>query len=120
MIVRPLGIVINFILVTFCWLFFRYQTLDQVFAILRDIQTMQPLSLVEIGLTQNEQYWLYAVLGIVVITDILRSRFDMLKVYAKIPFPFRWLGYAILIVVFLIFGVYGGSFAASDFIYQYF
>ena len=120
LIARPFGILINFALVTFFWLFFRYQTLDQVTAVLQDIAKLTPLSLTEIGLTFNEQVWLGVVLFCVLITDILRKHFDMLETYAKGIFPLRWIGYAVLIVVFLIFGVYGGSFAASDFIYKYF
>ena len=119
-IIRPFGIALNFFLVTFLWLFFRYQTIGEVLTILKSILTFKPLSLAEIGMTINERYWLVVILFCVFVTDYLRSRFDMTETYAKLPFPLRWLGYALLIVVFLIFGVYGGSHAASDFIYQFF
>ena len=72
------------------------------------------------GLTHNEVIWLVCVLLMTVIFDILRDRWDMLEKYAVMPLPLRWIGYLVLMFIFLIFGVYGGSFAASDFIYQWF
>ncbi len=119
-IAKPFGIILNFSFVTFLWLFFRYTSFEQIANILSSIAVPHHLSLSEVGLTMNEQYWLCVVLLSVFVTDVLRNRFDMLECYAKLWMPIRWAGYLLLIVVFLVFGVYGGSFSASDFIYQYF
>ncbi len=118
--VRPFGIVLNYLLISFLWLLFRYSSFDQVIGIVSSMFVSRPLSLLEMGLTVNEQYWLCIVLIAVIIMDILRNRFDVLECYAKLWLPLRWGGYLLLIVVFLVFGVYGGNFSASDFIYQYF
>lgn len=113
-------IVSNFIIVSFLWLPFKYQSFGEVLGILRRLFIVAPINFETIGLTINETYWLIIVIGIVIIVDILRNNWDMLLVFNKVWIPFRWITYALLIVTFLIFGVYGGSFEVSDFIYRFF
>ena len=119
-ILRIFGIGINFIIVTLLWLIFRYQNMQEVFNVLNLCRQSSPLNFELIGLTRNETIWLFVVLAITIILDILRNHFDMLEVYAKQFILFRWIIYACLIAIFIIFGVYGGSFDPSDFIYQWF
>ena len=57
---------------------------------------------------------------IVIITDILRDRFNMIEKFNNQLIIVRWAIYFILIVMFVVFGVYGGSFEANDFIYRFF
>jgi len=57
---------------------------------------------------------------IVILCDLLRYRRNLIEDYSRLYFPLRWIGYAVLVITFLIFGMYGGSFEASDFIYQFF
>lgn len=113
-------IAINFVVVCFLWLPFKYQSVGEVMNVLSRLFTAGSINFETIGLTINETYWLLVVMVIVITTDILRKHWDMLFVFNKVLFPFRWVFYALMIVTFLIFGVYGGSFEATDFIYRFF
>ena len=115
-----IGIVLNFAIVTALWLIFRYETMGEVMHVIDLIRAGGALNFEAIGLTHNEVLWLGAVLAITIVLDILRNYFDMIDVLSRQFILVRWLFYALVIVIFLIFGVYGGSFDASDFIYQSF
>ncbi len=110
----------NFLIVTVLWSIFRFTDMRLLFKIVPDLFTKQAFDYSLYGMVENEFVWLILILIAVIILDILRDRFDLLEKYAKLPFVFRWLGYVLIVVVFVIFGVYGADFAASDFIYQFF
>ena len=119
-IFKVLGIVINFTIVTFLWLIFKCQTMGEVAIIIERILTQQVFDYTLIGMTIAEVYWLIFIITMVIITDILRDKFDMIAMFNKQFFLIRWLTYAVLLCLFIVFGVYGGAFTASDFIYQFF
>ena len=119
-VLSVLGIAFNFCVVTALWLIFRYQTMGEVFHVIDLIKAGGALDFEAIGLTHNEVLWLGAVLAITIVLDICRSLTDMTDLLSRQFFAFRWAFYAVVIFLFLIFGVYGGSFDASDFIYQSF
>lgn len=113
-------IVINFVVVSFLWLPFKYQNVSEIIEVLSRLFSSGGISFDLIGLTINETYWLMIVIGVVILLDILRKHLDMLLIFNKVLFPFRWAVYLLMIVSFLIFGIYGGSFEATDFIYRFF
>ena len=115
-----LGIIVNFFIVSFTWLIFKYQSFTQIQEILKRINVGGAINFELIGLTHNEVIWLVVILAIVVILDILRNYTNMIEAFNNFIFPLRWAIYVILIVSFMIFGMYGGSFEASDFIYRWF
>lgn len=119
-IINFIRIVINFIIVSFLWIPFKYQNGSDIVELMNRLFIQGTIDFEAIGLTINETYWLLIVMIIVILLDILRNNWDMLFVFNRILLPFRWVVYAVLIVVFLIFGVYGGSFEATDFIYRFF
>ena len=112
-------IFINFIIVTTLWIFFKYGFSDAIATIQR-IFMKSPLSFETIGLTHNEVIWLCIVLSTVVITDILRYFLDLGDFFGKHIFVIRFVLYVAMILLFLVFGMYGGSFDANDFIYRWF
>lgn len=112
-------ILINFIIVTTLWIFFKYDFSDAVLTIQR-IFAKSSLDFEAIGLTHNEVVWLCIVLSTVVITDILRYFFNLGEFFGKHVFIIRFVLYAAMILLFLVFGMYGGSFDANDFIYRWF
>ena len=114
------GVAFNFTVVSFLWLIFRCQTMNEAMMILNRMFTSQSLDFTLIGLTNNEIIWMWMVMAITVIMDNLRSKTDMIAWFNKRNFVLRWLVYFILLVLFIVFGVYGGSFDSSDFIYQFF
>ena len=112
-------ILINFTIVTTLWIFFKYDFSDAVLTIQR-IFAKSSLDFEAIGLTHNEVVWLCIVLSTVVITDILRYFFNLGEFFGKHVFIIRFVLYAAMIILFLVFGMYGGSFDANDFIYRWF
>lgn len=116
----PFLIIINFSLVSILWIFFKYTNINDAFSVISRLFTYSPLDFELIGLTNNQVLWLYVVLGTVVLTDIFRYFFNLSEFIGKRIFIIRYALYVVLILVFLVFGVYGGSFEASDFIYRWF
>ena len=112
-------IVINFTVVTTLWIFFKYDFSEAVATIQR-IFVKSPLDFETMGLTHNEIIWLCIVLFAVIITDILRYFFDLGAFFGKHIFIIRFVLYVSMIMLFLVFGMYGGSFDANDFIYRWF
>lgn len=116
---KPFLILLNFSLVSISWLFFKYQSFDQIRALYTRFLSPQALNL-NLIMTHNEIIWLVVLLVFVLIFEVLRYHFKLLELFNKLPLVFRWFIYFILIYVFLVFGVYGGSFDANDFIYRWF
>ncbi len=112
-------IFINFVIVTTLWIFFKYNFNDALNVINR-MFISSPLNFETISLTHNEVIWLIIVLICVVLLDILRYFFNVSEFLGKRVFVLRYAIYVILILVFLVFGMYGGSFDTNDFIYRWF
>ncbi len=112
-------IIINFVIVTTLWIFFKYNFNDALIIIQR-VFTGGTLNFELIGLTHNEIVWLFIVLSIVIITDVFRYFFNLSDFMGKRVFILRYATYVVLILTFLVFGMYGGSFDANDFIYRWF
>lgn len=115
-----IGVVINFILVTILWQLFKYPNILDLTDIFNRLFVSSELNLELLNITHNEFVWLLIVVAVTIVLDILRNKYDLINIYSKLPFIIRWAGYILLFSIFLIFGVYGGSNAASDFIYQWF
>ena len=119
LIVSLVLIFINFVIVTTLWIFFKYNFNDALNVINR-MFISSPLNFETIGLTHNEVIWLIIVLICVVLLDILRYFFNVSEFLGKRVFVLRYAIYVVLILVFLVFGMYGGSFDTNDFIYRWF
>ena len=119
LIVSLVLIFINFVIVTTLWIFFKYNFNDALNVINRMLIS-SPLNFETIGLTHNEVIWLIIVLICVVLLDILRYFFNVSEFLGKRVFVLRYAIYVVLILVFLVFGMYGGSFDTNDFIYRWF
>ena len=116
----PLFMVINFLIVTALWVFFRSPDIASAMAVFEKITAGGAFSYELIGLTYNEFVWTLVIAGTVFITDIIRKLCPIGDILGKEVFIVRWAIYAVLIIGFLIFGMYGGSFDANDFIYRRF
>ncbi len=114
------AVLINFAVVSFLWLIFRSSSLQEVFSVLEALKRGGGIDFALIGMTRNEVLWLFAVLVITILLDICRYFKDMIEFLADRFIVLRWIFYALLVVVFLVMGVYGGSFDPSDFIYKWF
>ncbi|MBQ9327983.1 MAG: MBOAT family protein [Solobacterium sp.] len=117
---RPVAVLVNFVLVASLWVFFRSASMEEalsVFTRIGTINSLPHLSYVAMGLTFNEWIWMWCLLGVMVLTDLFRYFIDGMEWLSKQLFIVRWVVYAALIIVTIIFGVYGPGFHPEDFIY---
>lgn len=120
--VRIIGILVNFVLVSFLWIFFRSASLNEALDIISKMLQINTFSFdpASVGLTIREGYWIIILIVSTIIFDILRNKTDMIEWLANRPFFLRWGVYAAMIVIAIIFGVYGPGYNAADFIYASF
>ena len=112
----------NFVLVSFLWIFFRSASLNEAFDIISKMLQINTFSFdpASVGLTIREGYWIAVLIVSTIIFDILRNKTDMIEWLANRPFFLRWGVYVAMIVIAIIFGVYGPGYNAADFIYASF
>ena len=111
------AVLLNFFIVTALWALFRSPDLVTAGTILSSVFHPCSISWQAIGMTLNEYVWTFVLISIVIVTDLLRNRWNMIEGVAKCPWFVRWLLYAVMLVLFLIFANYGTAYNPSDFIY---
>jgi D-alanyl-lipoteichoic acid acyltransferase DltB (MBOAT superfamily) len=124
-ILKLLGVFYTFTLVNIGWVFFRAGSLSNakaVFASMLHLGTMFESGLVfhqsfyKLGLTQSEFYFaVYSILALLLI-EFLQRKMSLLEWIKSRPTLIRWAVYYGLIVIILIFGVYG-NYDQTQFIY---
>lgn len=114
----------TFILVDFAWLFFRAESLNKAFVIIRKIFTE-----FELPRTIREELWTYGHakkelmvwflgLAIVMIVDFLREKgFELEKKFVAKPVFFRWCFYVLFMAFMIMSGIYYYGYSAQTFIY---
>jgi D-alanyl-lipoteichoic acid acyltransferase DltB (MBOAT superfamily) len=121
-ILTPFLVLFNFIAVTFLWIFFRAPSMPAALSVLASIRSafgtsVRSLDLTAAGIPYNESIWMIVLLVMVIASDLLRHGRDMIQWLADRPFLIRWIFYFVLMVIAIIFGVYGPGYHAEDFIY---
>lgn len=116
--------VLTFVLITIAWVFFRANSVsDAVYMVLRmfvpTVWIFTDDTMVQQGLNYSEL--MIALLSILVVWvfDFFKTE-RKIDIYVKLtaqPLWFRWTCYYALILIVLIFGHYGGTYDASDFVY---
>ncbi len=117
---KPVWILINFAFVAVLWVFFRSSSMAEAMGILHRmtmISSAPALSYETAGITMNELAWTYILILLIIITDLLRYHWDMIEFLSRRFIVTRWVFYAAVIVLTIIFGVYGPGYHPEDFIY---
>ena len=115
--VKLLRICITFFLVNFLWILFRANTTQNMLLILRGLFVWMPgLTLESFGIAKQDLLLSFALIGLVIHSDILNERQSCYVLLNRLPLPVRWLLYSIALFGVILFGVYG-SLSASSFIY---
>ncbi len=113
-------ILVTYILVSILWIFFRADSIEQVFNIFNGISS-NPGSLHNITLYGlNRPNWGVLLVGgvIMLIGEVLAEHeINVTSKVMRYKLPIRWAIYYGLILGILIFGVYGPEYDASNFIY---
>ena len=118
----PIAVLFNFAVVAFLWIFFRSPDAAEAGRIIASLGSVQlPASAAELaetaGITYNELLWAGVLVLMVFISDLMRYKTDMLEFLANRSFPVRWAFYLALMIIAVIFGVYGPGYHPEDFIY---
>ncbi|NLC96238.1 MAG: MBOAT family protein [Erysipelotrichaceae bacterium] len=117
---KIIGIIINYLLVSILFVFFRTNKFIDAINILRKSLIFEKFDYTELGLVKREWYYLLIMIVVFIIVDIFRSRFNMIEKITKRNVVFRWSIYIIMMTIFLIFGMYGSQYNPLDFIYKHF
>lgn len=117
---KILGICLNFIIVAILFVFFRFQHFSDAINVL--VKAFIPMSFNHelLHLSLSEWYWLLILIGLVIVLEICRNKTNMVQLLARCPAIVRWFVYIAMMIIFLIFGIYGSSYNPVDFIYKHF
>lgn len=122
---RFLRCVGTFLLVDIAWIFFRASSLSAGFQICAKIvgdfslRFFASPAFFTLGLDRLEMIILAVALVVLLLADLIRYYSDM-QLYAWIgrrPYAVRWGVYLILFALIYVFGIYGPTYEASQFIY---
>ncbi|MCR5449851.1 MAG: hypothetical protein K6F23_10680 [Solobacterium sp.] len=116
------GMILNFLIVSFLWIFFRSGSMEEARTVILSLLSCfrTPLSSFDcklVGITVTECWWILCMIVMIIITDIMRYFTDMIEFIAGCPFIVRWAVYICIMVIAMIFGVYGPGYDPKDFIY---
>lgn len=120
-VIRIINIVGTFLLVTFAWIVFRVQSLKDIVTIFRGIISFrfESLDWFAVGLSESDAMLLFILFLLMMILEVLGERRNLLRALNKQALPVRWLAYIVMILVIIMFGVYG-ELSEEAFIYLQF
>lgn len=118
---KIINIFITFILVTFAWIFFRSNNLnDAIYVIINmfKIDFNHILTqLLTIGLDKFDYIIIIVSMIFVFTLEIINTKYNVIEYFNKLNVVIRWTIYFVIIFSILIFGCYGPGFDNSQFIY---
>lgn len=119
---KLMQVIINFILVDFAWIFFKASSFKNAKIIIRNLFKFNPWVLIDgslfnLGLDKKDFLVLCMSIIIVIVIDLLQSRINILRTLSEQNLIFRWGIYISVILMIIIFGSYGPSYSAQQFIY---
>lgn len=116
--------VLTFVFITIAWVFFRANSLsDALYMVIRmfipTVWIFTDKTMLAQGLTYPELMIAFASILVVWVFDFFKTErgVDIYSRFKAQPLWFRWTCYYTLIFVVMIFGHYGGTYNAADFVY---
>ena len=119
-VLRVLGMVVNFVIVLCLWVFFRSASMSealQIFDHMGEVVKQPGMHWYDAGLTLNEWRWLVILLVMTVGSDLCRYRTDMVAWLSTRKTWMRWGIYIVMMLIAIVFGVYGPGYDPQNFIY---
>lgn len=119
---KLLNVIVTFSLVAFAWIFFRANNISDAFYIVRNLFVFNPEKvftddLYKLGLEINEfRIGVFLILLVLAVQYIQRT-IELREYIKTLWLPFRWTIYITTILFILIYGIYGNTYDASQFIY---
>lgn len=117
-------ITFTFLVVSITWIFFRCSTMPRAFLFIKNMfSEFNPWILIDGTLTNMgfdllDWYCLIIALMVVLVVEIIQH--NNISIYSRLqkqPILVRWGCYYLIIIVLLIFGVYGSAYSVDSFIY---
>jgi D-alanyl-lipoteichoic acid acyltransferase DltB (MBOAT superfamily) len=118
-------VICTFCLVDFAWLFFRANSFSDAKILIKNMMYFNPWiftdgSIYSLGLDQKDLAMAVAGILIMIVTDVLRRTKSLRFELSMQNTVFRWSVYIAVIVLILIFGIYGPGYDKQQFIYNQF
>ena len=116
--------IVTFCLVDFAWIFFRAESIGAAFAMIKSMVHIDNISILgngglyDLGLSSKNIKILLLGIAVIIFADYMKYRgIKLREVILAQELWCRWLCYLAAFWFILIFGVWGGSYDASSFIY---
>lgn len=116
-----LKIVKNYIIVSFAWVFFRADTMPDAIRVIANIFSFKRGDFFDyLTINIDKSDWTIIAIAVIFMFVIELAQYKNISIYQKIQeknVVVRWIFYYGVVVVLLIFGIYGPGYNASEFIY---
>ena len=119
-----LRIVCTFLLVDLAWIFFRADSMQQAFFVIKSILTVHNPwifldgSVYTLGLSQRQFWLMLFAIALLIAGDVCRYRnVRVIALILKQDLWCRWLIYIVSLLFLLIFGIWGAGYDAQTFVY---
>lgn len=114
-----LGVVLNFCVVICLWVFFRFHSMDEILLVFKTILQfdIHSFTLIIEGIETTEIIVTLLLTVLLILFDLLRYFGFSIFHFMKAPFLLRLAVYGGMIIIFLIFAVYGPGYDPAKFIY---
>ena len=118
-VISVFQIAFTFLLVTFLWIFFRCSTVEEIKAVFAALSQFD-VNMFIFAVPEIENAELYSSLFLLILflaVDLLRFSGFNVAAFSKLMFPIRWAVYLCVLIMMIIFGVYGPGYDPSKFVY---
>jgi alginate O-acetyltransferase complex protein AlgI len=117
--------VATFLFVSFAWIFFRANTIQDAFIMIGNVFRLNLSSFLngsvyQLGLNQPEFWTAVAGIFVVLAVDLVTRKIDIYRFLSEKNLPVRWLAYTTAAFLLILFGEYGSNYTAQQFIYYNF
>lgn len=117
---KIIGIVINYILVSILFVFFKIPKFEDAIDVFKRSFILSKFDYINLGLVEREWYYLLIMISVFVIIELIRYKYSMITLISERNIIIRWTVYVSMVATFLIFAIYGSQYNPADFIYKHF
>ena len=116
--------IVTFVLIDLSWVYFRAESFSKANAIVKSVFTANNPwilfdgSLYNLGLNEKNFHVMLGGILLLIISDLLKRKGICIReIIAEQDYIFRWVFISTVVIMLLIFGIWGSNYAASGFIY---
>ncbi len=117
---KVIGVIINYVLVSILFVFFRSVEFKEAMSILTRVFKPSVFDYTKLGLVSRQWNYLIVMIVVFIIIELFRYNRQLIVAVEKRNFVIRWAIYIVMIALFVVFAMYGSQYNAADFIYKHF